>query len=261
MRGDSNGSKGPVSFFGSFCLNIMKIPRTLAVFLCSAGAVLALAIIKAFVVSGRNTLPPVKVLVFAGSAFGLVAALLDWGLLRDLFPGPKNKLGPKIQPASPGAVEGRSKNAAASIAHLRQMPQNDPIVERARPRPIVFREICPPSATTGLSFYGGVPVGPATLAWPRVVNKPGGAPLSFTMQWDVAELARQDVTGLLPRDGALYLFADLTWGDPFDFQFVHAPGPVRGWLPLPLPPGLPSIYGEDGAYQVPHCSPRIAKES
>jgi hypothetical protein len=81
------------------------------------------------------------------------------------------------------------------------------------------------------------------------------------MQWDSAELARQDVTGLLPRDGALYLFADLTWGDPFDFQFVHAPGPLRGWQALPVPTGLPSIYGDDGAYQVPYCSPRIAKES
>jgi hypothetical protein len=56
----------------------MKIPRVLAVFFCAAVAALALAIIKALVVSGLDTLPPVKVLVFAASAFGLIAALLDW---------------------------------------------------------------------------------------------------------------------------------------------------------------------------------------
>jgi len=207
----------------------VKIPRSLAVFLCAGGAILSLAIIKALVVSGLDTLPRANVLVFAASSFGLVAALIDWGLLRDLLPGAKSQPGAITKPAGPGAIE------------------------RARLRPIVFREICPPPATTTLSFYGGVPVGPATLAWPRVRNKPGDAPLSFIMQWDLAELARQDVTELLPRDGALYLFADLTWGDPFDFQFVHVRGPVHGWQALPVPPGLPSIYGDEGAYQVRYC--------
>ena len=42
----------------------MKIPRILAVFFCAAGAVLALAFIKALVVSRLDTLPPVKVLLF-----------------------------------------------------------------------------------------------------------------------------------------------------------------------------------------------------
>src|SRR5438045_7931461 len=66
-----------------------------------------------------------------------------------------------------------------------------------------------------------------------------------------AELAPQDATGLLPGDGVLYLFCDLTWGDPFDFEFVHAPGPTDGWQALPIPPGLPPVYGNEGAYQVP----------
>jgi hypothetical protein len=202
---------------------IMKIPRTLAVFLCAAVAIPALAIVKALVVGGLHTLPPVNVLVFAASTFGLVAALIDWALLRDLFPGAKRRSDAKAKPASPGTVKGWPQNAPASIPHQAQARQNDPIVERARLRPIVFREICPPSATTELSFYGGAPIGPDSLAWPRVRNKPGDAPLSFIMQWDSAELARQDVTGLLPRDGALYLFADLTWGDPFDFNSSTRP--------------------------------------
>ncbi len=60
----------------------MKIPRILAVFFCAAAAVLALAIIKALAVSGLDKLAPVKVLVFAASTFGLIAALLDWALVR-----------------------------------------------------------------------------------------------------------------------------------------------------------------------------------
>ena len=224
----------------------MKIPRILAVFLCAAVAILALAIIKALVVGGLNKLPPVSVMVFAASTFGLIAALIDWGLLRGLFPRANRR------------PDAKTKAAGSAAVSQPQAQRNDPIIEPARLRPIVFREICPPSATTKLSFYGGAPIGPATLAWPRVRNKPGDTPLSFIMQWDSVELARQDVTGLLPRDGALYLFADLGWGD---FQFLHAPGPTHGWQALPLPPGLPPIYGDEGAYHVPYCSARIAKES
>lgn len=208
--------------------------RTGAVFLCAAGAILALAILKALVVSGLGTLPAVKVLIFASSTFGLIAALLDWAVLRDLFPRANKQ--PRVD-----------------------TPHRDPILERARIRPIVFHEICPPPAAS-LSFYGGLPIGPAQLVWPRVRHKPGDTPLSFLMQWDCRELSGQDGTGLLPRDGVLYLFADLNWGEPFDFQFIHAKGPVDGWQALPAPPDLPAIYGGDGAYQVPYCSPLIAKE-
>jgi hypothetical protein len=81
------------------------------------------------------------------------------------------------------------------------------------------------------------------------------------MQWDCAELAAQDATGLLPPDGVLYLFCDLTWGDPFDFQLIHAPGSVDGMQAIPIPPDLPPVYGDEGAYQVPYCSPQIAKEN
>ena len=126
-------------------------------------------------------------------------------------------------------------------------------------RPIVFREIFPPSAAAWLSFYGGVPVGPANLTWPRIRNKPGDAPLSFIMQWHCGELTGQDASGLLPQDGVLYLFCDLTWGDPFDFQFILAPGPVDGMQAMSIPPDLPPVYGKEGTYQVPYCSPQIAK--
>ena len=233
----------------------MKIPRILAVFFCAAGAVLALAIIKALVVSGLDTLPPVKVLVFAASTIGLIAALLDWALLRD-----RRNIVPVADIASEVPVSGEagSQFVAAVVPEISKARSVAPD-NAIGLRPIVFREIFPPSATAGLSFYGGVPVGPAKLTWPRIRNKPGDAPLSFIMQWDCVELADQDATGLLPRDGVLYLFCDLTWGDPFDFQFIHAPGPVDGMQAMPIPPDLPPVYGNEGAYQVPYCSPQITK--
>jgi hypothetical protein len=266
----------------------MKIPRILAVFFCAAGAVLALAFIKALVVSGLDTLPPVKVVLFAASTFGLIAALLDWALFRDRWNNvPVTNIASKV----PVSGEGRSQFATAVVSKISKartgapekaigrskpeagagnepdmppktkVPETGSIVERVSLRPIVFREIFAPSVTAGLSFYGGVPVGPANLTWPRVRNKPVDAPLSFIMQWGCAELAAQDATGLLPRDGVMYLFYDLTWGDPFDFQIIHAPGPVDGMRAMPIPPDLPPVYGHEGAYQVPYCSSQIAKEN
>jgi hypothetical protein len=90
----------------------MKIPRTLAVFLCAAGAVLALAVIKALVLSGLGTLPPVKVLVFAASTFGLIAALVDWALLRNLLPSAR------IKPERLGVRKGGPQNGRTSASKL-----------------------------------------------------------------------------------------------------------------------------------------------
>lgn len=208
------------------------MPRFLTVFLCAAGGILLVAILKALLVSGLDRLPDRKVLVFASSTFGFVAALIDWGFLRDLLP----------------------------VRRLKPALSNSVPVDLARMRPIVFREICSTSTYKGLSFYGGLPIGSSNLVWPRVCNKPGKAPLSFVMQWDLAELSKQDATGLLPGEGALYLFADLGWGEPFDFQFIHRPGPVKGWQEVAAPDGLPPVYGNEGAYQVPYCSAQIQKE-
>ncbi len=202
------------------------MPRGLAVFLGAAGLGLALGILKAGLGGGLPNPATLKVMVFGASMLGVLAALLDWGLLRDWLPG----------------------NRVSWI-------------EKARQRPIVFREICPPPSAMGLSFYGGTPVGPAELVWPRADGQKGNRPLSFLMQWDCRELKREDATGLLPKDGVLYLFADLEWGDPFSFRFIHMPGPVEGWRELALPEGLPPIYGDQGVYQVPFCSPRVPQES
>jgi hypothetical protein len=77
------------------------------------------------------------------------------------------------------------------------------------------------------------------------------------MQWDCTALAGQDATGLLPREGVLYLFADLGWSD---FRFVHMPGPVNNWRHMTVPPDLPPVYGKGGAHHVPYCSPLLAPD-
>ena len=169
-----------------------------------------------------------------------LAALLDWPSSRDR------------RRVDTQANDGRGPAARRS---------SGTVLDRARRRPIVFRETWPRSfPSTGLSFYGGVPVGPAHLDWPRSRKQGVDTPLTFLMQWDCIELARHDATGLLPAEGALYLFLDLTWGDPIDFRFVHAPGPADKWRALAVPPDLPPVYGDDGVRLVSYCSPEIAKD-
>jgi len=252
----------------------MKIPRFLAVFLCSAGALLALALLKAALVSGIHTLPSTKILIFAASSFGLVAAAIDRALLRDLLPprrvseqsyAPDPRLRHEVWRKQALELPPDPLSSSSSTApHQTSGPLSEPgvspaaAISRASTRPIVFKEICPPPAG-GLSFYGGVPLAPAGFQWPRTRNKPDKVPLSFVMQWDCAELAVQDATGLIPRDGVLYLFCDLTWGEPFDFQFIHAAGPPEGWQALPVPADLPPLYGDEGVHLVPYCSPRVEK--
>ncbi len=135
------------------------------------------------------------------------------------------------------------------------MTVEDPSIETARRRFIAFRDIYPPE-NPGLCFYGGVPVGPAEMVWPR--NETEGKPLNFVMQWDARALATADVTGLLPRDGALYLFSNLGWGDGLAFRFVHVGGDGRNWVRLPEPEGLPPIASAERQGQppgLPRCQP------
>lgn len=130
-------------------------------------------------------------------------------------------------------------------------PAVDPVVEASRGRFIAFREKFPPHTAGGLSFYGGLPVGPAGMAWPR--GGEAATPLTFLIQWDCAALAPIDPTGLLPADGVLYLFSNLGWGENLVFRFLHIPGATQGWTHLPPPDDLPALdqarharrWGED----------------
>lgn len=135
-----------------------------------------------------------------------------------------------------------------------------PTIAAARRRPIVFRQSFPPGGDHGLSYYGGRPTGPAGFEWPRHATDDGAAPLSFVLQWNCRELAAQDATGLLPRDGVLYFFADLNWGHKEAYRFLHLPGSTDGWSEIDPPADLGPILGGETAWQVPWCSQAIAPE-
>jgi hypothetical protein len=156
----------------------MKTPRFLAVFLCSAGVLLAAALLKAILVNGLHTLPPAKILIFASASFGLVAAAIDWALLREIVPirrvSGKRPVS-EDDPSAPPRIESAEslirfmshvadENAPSAQAET-SLPDGA-IIDRARKNPIVFKEIFPPAATS-LSFYGGIPIAPAGFSWPR----------------------------------------------------------------------------------------------
>lgn len=68
----------------------------------------------------------------------------------------------------------------------------------------------------GVSKIGGVPDLPEAAEWPRWK----GAPLAFIAQFKMVDVARHDLTGVLPQSGLLSFFYDArqeTWGfDPND---------------------------------------------
>jgi Domain of unknown function (DUF1963) len=153
------------------------------------------------------------------------------------------------QPAAPAAPAEPAMPAMA-----------DPVVDLARFKPIVFRQAFPPASDQGLSYSGGVPTGPAELAWPRFAFPDGEAPLTFVMQWDCRALAAQDATGLLPREGVLYFFADLQWRHHEAFRFVHLTGEAESWHPVAPPADLQPLFGEQTAWQVPYCARHVPTE-
>lgn len=127
-------------------------------------------------------------------------------------------------------------------------------VDAARQHALVLREVFPPHAAPGLSFYGGTPVAPAGFAWPRAQTEGGEIPLTFIMQWDCGALAAHDDTGLLPRDGVLYLFMDLDWLRPMAYRFIHVAAPTDGFAPVAIPEDLPPAYGSQAVWAWPICA-------
>jgi hypothetical protein len=163
--------------------------------------------------------------------------------------------------ASIDEVSAADKNAAALAAAvaawqaaLKPPPkparnaQDTASIAAARQRFIAFRKIYPPPRDPGLSFYGGAPIGPVGMEWPR--GDADRLPLTFIMQWDAAALAAEDATGLLPRDGAIYLFSNLAKM----FRFVHVSGDARDWAPLAEPHDLPPIFGHELGLETPLTS-------
>lgn len=152
-------------------------------------------------------------------------------------------------------------NLPPSLVPTERAPEPEPVagpcadpIATARANPVVFSELFPPRANDSLSFYGGLPVAPAGFAWPRAVTEEGEAPLTFIMQWECAGLAAQDATGMLPRDGVLYLFMDLDWSRPMAYRFVHVAGPAQGWAQVEVPEDLGPAYGSQAIWAWPMCA-------
>jgi hypothetical protein len=156
--------------------------------------------------------------------------------------------GPKTRTGLRAEIESLQKSTQDEA----RVTAEDPLIEIARRRFIVFREIFPPPHNPSLSFYGGAPIGPPGMAWPR--NEADGKPLTFLMQWDVAALAAEDATGLLPPDGALYFFSNLGWGTTIAFRFIHVGSDGQIWAPLPEPDDLPPIFNRAADPESPPAS-------
>lgn len=129
-------------------------------------------------------------------------------------------------------------------------------------RPITFRQTLPQSpGKDGLSFFGGEPIGPEDFQWPRERGAQGGAPLQFVMQWDCAQLAEADPTGLLPQDGVLYCFVNFERDDDEDFlsshQFIHHRGQVRSWGPIETPKDAGPALGSHLGFALSGCTEKL----
>lgn len=168
-------------------------------------------------------------------------AVAKWVPTLKIF-GSNKASDPRAQPTMP--------HMPAHAAPERSRADNA-TMEQALYRPILFREIYPPTGVQSLSYYGGLPTVPPGFTWPRGETKSGFIPLHFVMQWDCEELATCDATGAMPNDGVLYLFCDLEWGDPMTFRFIHAPGATASWQPATAPADLGPAFGKEGAWMAP----------
>ena len=129
----------------------------------------------------------------------------------------------------------------------------------ARPSPlaaatrqaVVFRQYFPPDLGAGSrSFFGGTPLVPGTLEWPR--DPDTGKALHFILQVDLAAVPDEARLGLLPDSGVLALFLDLEWGAGDAFRVVWQQGyEGMAWRELGPPVDLKAAYGDEAAHVWP----------
>ncbi len=138
------------------------------------------------------------------------------------------------------------------------------ITEAQSRQAIVFRQYFPPSFTKRLSYFGGTPTAGAGFDWPRWQDPQGNwRALTFIMQIDCREIPTSACLGVMPDDGVLYFFMELSsalLGSAY--RVIYHVGPTDGWSEVPLPDDLPpafSLYDckyamEEG--QLPRILPR-----
>lgn len=96
--------------------------------------------------------------------------------------------------------------------------------------------------TPGHSKYGGCPDVPEGFSWPFDDE---GRPLSLLLQLDCAELAHYDKESLLPAEGHLYFFCELSELDGLrkdSMRVVYHDGSVGALHPCAFPDALDEEY-------------------
>ncbi len=114
---------------------------------------------------------------------------------------------------------------------------------RIADKTILFRQHFPPRQEA-LSYWGGIPLVPQGFKWPSFKTPDGNErALHFIMQLDCAEIADAGAIGL-PRNGHLYFFVDLNWGEYWEHRVIHIEGDPAGFSPAVVPATLPRAYSE-----------------
>ncbi len=115
------------------------------------------------------------------------------------------------------------------------------IIEAQSRQAIIFRQHFPPGFTRNLSYFGGAPTAGAEFGWPHWQDPQGNLrPLTFIMQIDCSAIPAAARLGVLPDDGVLYFFMEISeslLGSAY--RVIHHAGPTDGWSEVPLPENLP----------------------
>lgn len=135
------------------------------------------------------------------------------------------------------------------------MTSSSDVIKQSGRQAVVFRQHCPPRhGTTELSFWGGVPVGPASLVWPSAPDKSGEeTALSFIMQINCAAVPERARLNCFPDTGVLYFFLDLNWGCTNAHRVLYVPN-THDCRELATPQTLKPVFGTEAKYHFPGFS-------